>query len=100
MSDLKSELLKIATYHSDDGTSGYALDDSQVEAILNLFRSWALGWLEEIKTPALINDEPRHCQNCGDDLGLEYYDAFDDGFNEAKAEIRERIKRRQRNEKS
>ena len=37
MNKLREEIKKIATYHSDDGTSGYLLSEEQITAILALF---------------------------------------------------------------
>lgn len=43
--------------------------------------------VEKKETPALINDEERLCSDCGSDIGLEYYEAFDDGYKEAIDDI-------------
>jgi len=48
--------------------------------------------IEKMETPALMNDEERLCADCGSDIGLEYYEAFDDGYQEAIKDVLAKIK--------
>ena len=45
MEELKEKIKEIITYHSDDGTSGYSLNDKQVEKIIDVFKEY-LGDIE------------------------------------------------------
>jgi hypothetical protein len=48
LADLRAEILKAATYHADEGTSGYLLAESQVDAIMGAAERYADGYAEHL----------------------------------------------------
>jgi len=36
--EVRQKLLEIVTYHSDDGTSGYLLDEERIKKIMKLIK--------------------------------------------------------------
>jgi len=52
MKDLRKEILEIITYHSDEGTSGYLLNDEQIGQLLALIKKHERRLLEEVREKA------------------------------------------------
>lgn len=92
-------LLHYYNRENDSKTVGYLQFIGEKEilrmAINNLLAGYKSSLLERakgMKTPAVARKEEIECCNCGEDLALESYDWFGEGYEEAKKDFLNLIK--------
>ena len=60
--EIKDKIIEVCTYHNDDGTSGYLLNDNQLNRLFYLFESEIENRIRKLGTEIV------KCNKCGQEI--------------------------------